>query len=172
MVIEDLKLHAKNIRKNILRQVYGAQSGHPGGSLGATDILTVLYFDVMDINKDNAGGIDRDRFVLSKGHVSPLLYAVLAEKGILAEEELKTFRLIDSKLQGHPNMNYVTGVDMSTGSLGQGFAVADGMALANKLAGNDHRIYCLIGDGETEEGEIWEAAMLIIRMTIFVPLLT
>ena len=120
MVIEDLKLHAKNIRKNILRQVYGAQSGHPGGSLGATDILTVLYFDVMDINKDNAGGIDRDRFVLSKGHVSPLLYAVLAEKGILAEEELKTFRLIDSKLQGHPNMNYVTGVDMSTGSLGQG----------------------------------------------------
>ena len=159
MVIEDLKLHAKNIRKNILRQVYGAQSGHPGGSLGATDILTVLYFDVMDINKGNAGGIDRDRFVLSKGHVSPLLYAVLAEKGILAEEELKTFRLIDSKLQGHPNMNYVTGVDMSTGSLGQGFAVADGMALANKLAGNDHRIYCLIGDGETEEGEIWEAAM-------------
>ena len=129
MVIEDLKLHAKNIRKNILRQVYGAQSGHPGGSLGATDILTVLYFDVMDINKENAGGIDRDRFVLSKGHVSPLLYAVLAEKGILAEEELKTFRLID------------------------------GMALANKLAGNDHRIYCLIGDGETEEGEIWEAAM-------------
>ena len=159
MVIEDLKLHAKNIRKNILRQVYGAQSGHPGGSLGATDILTVLYFDVMDINKENAGGIDRDRFVLSKGHVSPLLYAVLAEKGILAEEELKTFRLIDSKLQGHPNMNYVTGVDMSTGSLGQGFAVADGMALANKLARNDHRIYCLIGDGETEEGEIWEAAM-------------
>jgi len=159
MVIEDLKLHAKNIRKNILRQVYGAQSGHPGGSLGATDILTVLYFDVMDINKENAGGIDRDRFVLSKGHVSPLLYAVLAEKGILAAEELKTFRLIDSKLQGHPNMNYVTGVDMSTGSLGQGFAVADGMALANKLAGNDHRIYCLIGDGETEEGEIWEAAM-------------
>lgn len=159
MVIEDLKLHAKNIRKNILRQVYTAQSGHPGGSLGATDILTVLYFDVMDINKENAGGIERDRFVLSKGHVSPLLYAVLAEKGILAEEELKTFRLIDSKLQGHPNMNYVTGVDMSTGSLGQGFAVADGMALANKLAGNDHRIYCLIGDGETEEGEIWEAAM-------------
>ena len=159
MVIEDLKLHAKNIRKNILRQVYGAQSGHPGGSLGATDILTVLYFDVMDINKENAGGIDRDRFVLSKGHVSPLLYAVLAEKGILAEEELKTFRLIDSKLQGHPNMNYVTGVDMSTGSLGQGFAAADGMALANKLAGNDYRIYCLIGDGETEEGEIWEAAM-------------
>ena len=159
MVIEDLKLHAKNIRKNILRQVYTAQSGHPGGSLGATDILTVLYFDVMDINKDNASGIDRDRFVLSKGHVSPLLYAVLAEKGILAEEELKTFRLVDSKLQGHPNMNYVTGVDMSTGSLGQGFAVADGMALANKLAGNDHRIYCLIGDGETEEGEIWEAAM-------------
>ncbi|MCI5723088.1 MAG: transketolase [Erysipelotrichaceae bacterium] len=159
MELKELKVHAKNIRKNILKQVYNAQSGHPGGSLGATDILTVLYFDVMDITPENAKGIDRDRFVLSKGHVSPLLYAVLAEKGILPMEELMTFRLIDSKLQGHPNMNYVTGVDMSTGSLGQGFAVADGMALANKLDGNDHRIYCLIGDGETEEGEIWEAAM-------------
>jgi len=159
MVIEDLKLHAKNIRKNILRQVYTAQSGHPGGSLGATDILTVLYFDVMDINKEDAGGIDRDRFVLSKGHVSPLLYAVLAEKGILAEEELKTFRLIDSKLQGHPNMNYVTGVDMSTGSLGQGISAACGMALAGKIDNADYRVYSILGDGELEEGQVWEAAM-------------
>lgn len=156
---QELKLHAKNIRKNIVKEVAWANSGHPGGSLGAADIVTCLYFDEMDINTENANGIDRDRFVLSKGHVSPLLYAVLAEKGILAEEELKTFRQVGSKLQGHPNMNYVVGVDMSTGSLGQGLAAADGMAIANKLSGNDHRVYCLCGDGETEEGEIWEAAM-------------
>ena len=156
---QELKLHAKNIRKNILKQVAHASSGHPGGSLGAADILTYLYFEVMDINKDNASGIDRDRFVLSKGHASPLLYATLAEKGILDESELMTFRQLDSKLQGHPNMNYVDGVDMSTGSLGQGLAAADGMAIANKLLKNDHRVYCLIGDGESEEGEIWEAAM-------------
>ncbi len=155
----ELKQHATNIRKNILKQVANANSGHPGGSLGAADILTVLYFEVMDVNKENASTIDRDRFVLSKGHVSPLLYATLAEKGILAEEELMTFRMLNSKLQGHPNMNYVPGVDMSTGSLGQGLAAADGMAIANKLLGNDHRIYCLMGDGECEEGEIWEAAM-------------
>ncbi len=156
---EELKQHARNIRRNIIKEVYNAQSGHPGGSLGAADILTELYFEVMDITPENAGTRDRDRFVLSKGHVSPLLYAVLAEKGIIPEEELMTFRKLDSKLQGHPNMNYVKGVDMSTGSLGQGLAAADGMALANKLDGNDHRIYALVGDGESEEGEIWEAAM-------------
>ncbi|MEE3487201.1 MAG: transketolase [Bulleidia sp.] len=156
---EELKKHARNIRRNIIKEVYNAQSGHPGGSLGAADILTELYFEVMDITPENAGTRDRDRFVLSKGHVSPLLYAVLAEKGIIPEEELMTFRKLDSKLQGHPNMNYVKGVDMSTGSLGQGLAAADGMALANKLDGNDHRIYALVGDGESEEGEIWEAAM-------------
>lgn len=156
---EILKQHAKNIRINVLKEIANANSGHPGGSLSAADIVTMLYFEVMDITKDNADTIDRDRFVLSKGHVSPLLYAVLAEKGILPEEQLMTFRKIDSKLQGHPNMNYVSGVDMSTGSLGQGLAAADGMALANKLSGNDHRIYCLVGDGESEEGEIWEAAM-------------
>ena len=156
---EELKLHAKNIRKNIIREVSAAGCGHPGGALGAADILTYLYFEEMNINDENVGGIDRDRFVLSKGHSSPLLYAVLAEKGFLPEEELLTFRKINSKLQGHPNMNYVKGVDMSTGSLGQGLAAADGMAIANKLSGNDHRIYCLIGDGESEEGEIWEAAM-------------
>lgn len=156
---EELKKHAAHIRMNIIKEVSTAQSGHPGGSLGCTDILTELYFEVMDINKDNADSIDRDRFVLSKGHCSPALYAVLAEKGIIPEEQLLTFRAIDSKLQGHPNMNYVAGVDMSTGSLGQGLAAADGMALANKLDGNEHRIYALVGDGESEEGEIWEAAM-------------
>jgi len=154
-----LKNHAKKIRKNILREVYSAQSGHIGGSLGAADIVTELFFEVMDITKENARTIDRDRFVLSKGHASPLLYAALAEKGIIDEEELPTFRQLDSRLQGHPNMNYLDGVDMSTGSLGQGLAAADGMALANRLNGNDHRIYCLCGDGECEEGEIWEAAM-------------
>ena len=139
MEIKELQAHAKNIRKNILREIFVAQSGHPGGSLGATDILTELFFEVMDINETNVNGIDRDRFVLSKGHTSPLLYAILVEKGLLADEQLDTFRKIDSKLQGHPNMNYVPGVDMSTGSLGQGFAVADGMALANRLNGNSHR---------------------------------
>ena len=150
----ELERHARNIRRNIIRQVSNAKSGHPGGSLGAADILTLLFFEVMDITPENATPEttdvpQRDRFVLSKGHTSPLLYAVLAEKGIIPEEELL----------GHPNMNLTPGVDMSTGSLGQGLAAADGMALANKLAGNDHRIYCLIGDGESEEGEIWESAM-------------
>lgn len=161
---EELKLHALNIRRNIIRQVANAKSGHPGGSLGAADILTLLFFEIMDITPENAAREsleipNRDRFVLSKGHTSPLLYAVLAEKGIIPEEELLTFRKVNSRLQGHPNMNLTPGVDMSTGSLGQGLAAADGMAIANKLAGNDHRIYCLIGDGESEEGEIWEAAM-------------
>lgn len=156
---EELKKHAQNIRRNIVKEVYNAQSGHIGGSLSSADILTVLYFEEMDITKENAGTIERDRFVLSKGHASPLLYAVLAEKGIIPEEQLMTYRKIDSKLQGHPNMNYVPGVDMSTGSLGQGLAAADGMAIANKLQGNPHRIYVLLGDGECEEGEVWEAAM-------------
>ncbi len=155
----ELKQHAKNIRINIIKQVSNAKSGHPGGSLGAADILTYLYMEEMDITKENADTLDRDRFVLSKGHASPALYAVLSEIGVIPEEELLTFRKVSSRLQGHPNMHYVPGVDMSTGSLGQGLAAADGMALANKLSKNDHRIYCLIGDGEAEEGEIWEAAM-------------
>lgn len=157
---EELREHAKNIRINIIKEVSNAQSGHPGGSLGAADILTVLYFDIMDITPENAGSLDRDRFVLSKGHCSPLLYAVLAEKGILPDkEELLTFRKFHSRLQGHPDMKKVPGVDMSTGSLGQGIAAAVGMAMANKLSKNDHRIYALCGDGECEEGEVWEAAM-------------
>lgn len=155
----DYKKHAVNIRKNIIKMVTQAKSGHPGGSLSAADILTVLYFHVMDINQDNVKGIDRDRFVLSKGHASPLLYSVLAEKGLIEESELMTFRQLHSKLQGHPNMNDIDGVDMSTGSLGQGISAAVGMALANKIQMNTHRIYALLGDGECEEGQVWEAAM-------------
>lgn len=159
MEISELKKHANNIRVNIIREVYAGKSGHPGGSLSAADLVTVLYFNVMDINKDNVGTIDRDRFVLSKGHAAPLLYAVLAEKGFLPEEELLTIRHLHSRLQGHPDMNDLDGIDMSTGSLGQGIAAAVGMALANRLDKNDHRIYTLLGDGECEEGEVWEAAM-------------
>ena len=160
MQIEELKQHALNIRKNVLREVYNAQSGHPGGSLSAADILTVLYFEEMDITPENAGTTDRDRFVLSKGHCSPLLYAVLAEKGIISDpSELMTFRKFHSRLQGHPDMRKLPGVDMSTGSLGQGISAAVGMAIANKLSKNDHRIYAMCGDGECEEGQVWEAAM-------------
>ncbi|MBR4421232.1 MAG: transketolase [Erysipelotrichaceae bacterium] len=158
MDINELKRHALNVRRNIVQMVYDAQSGHPGGSLGSADILTYLYFVQMDINKDNVSTLDRDRFVLSKGHCSPGLYAILQEAGLM-NEDLSTFRQIDSKLQGHPNMNYVAGVDMSTGSLGQGVSTAVGMAIANKLDGNGHKVYALLGDGESEEGIVWEALM-------------
>ena len=141
---QELVEHARQIRKHILKQVYTAQSGHPGGSLSATDLVTALYFQEMDITEANVNSIDRDRFVLSKGHASPLLYAVLCEKGLLDERELLTFRKINSRLQGHPNMKYVAGVDMSTGSLGQGISAAVGMALGNKLAQNHHRVYALL----------------------------
>lgn len=156
---KELSLHAKNIRRNIVKEVYSAKSGHPGGSLGAADIITFLYFEEMNINSENLNSIDRDRFVLSKGHASPALYAALAEKGFMEEEELLTFRAINSRLQGHPNMNYVPGVDMSTGSLGQGVSCAVGMALANRLDKSSNRIYVLLGDGECQEGQVWEAAM-------------
>lgn len=159
MDLEAMKNHAKNIRINIIKEVSNAQSGHPGGSLGAADILTVLYFDVMDFTKENAKSQDRDRFVLSKGHASPLLYAILAEKGIIEEEELLTFRKLNTRLQGHPDLNELDGIDMSTGSLGQGTSASVGMALANRLDKNNHRIYALVGDGESEEGQVWEAAM-------------
>ena len=142
----NLAKHAREIRKKIVTMIYDAQSGHPGGSLGATDILTTLYFDEMDINKDNLNSIKRDRFVLSKGHTSPALYATLDEKGLL-NEDLKSFRQINSNLQGHPNMNEVAGVDMSTGSLGQGVSAAVGMAIANKIDEVPYRIYALLGDG-------------------------
>ena len=155
----DLQYHATEIRKSIVKMVTEAKSGHPGGSLSATDILTYLYFKEMNIDSTNSATIDRDRFVLSKGHASPLLYAVLAEKGLINKDDLKTFRKINSKLQGHPNMNYVAGVDMSTGSLGQGISTAVGMAIANKLDNKTDRIYALLGDGECQEGQVWEAAM-------------
>ena len=153
-----LQRHANNIRKNIVDMVYAAQSGHPGGSLGCADIITYLYFEEMDINKDNVSSKDRDRFVLSKGHCSPALYAVLKEKELI-DEDLLTFRKLGSKLQGHPSTSFLDAVDMSTGSLGQGVSCAVGMALANKLDNNNHTIYCLVGDGEAEEGIVWEALM-------------
>ncbi len=155
----NLKESALNMRRNIIEMVYTAQSGHPGGSLSACDIVCYLYLKEMNITKENARSYKRDRFVLSKGHASPLLYAALCEKGLLDQKELCGFRQIDSKLQGHPNMNYVEGVDMSTGSLGQGISAAVGMAIANKLDKREDRVYCLLGDGECEEGEVYEALM-------------
>lgn len=153
-----LNKNALHIRKNILSMIYAAKSGHPGGSLSATEIVTYLYMEEMNINKENVASSNRDRFVLSKGHASPLLYSVLNEKGLL-DVDLNTFRQVDSPLQGHPNMNYVDGVDMSTGSLGQGISCAVGMALANKVDKNENRVYALLGDGECEEGQVWEAMM-------------
>ena len=158
MKTKELQKHASSIRKKIVTMVYDTQSGHPGGSLGAADILTTLYFEEMDINEENLNTTARDRFVLSKGHISPALYAVLDEKGLL-KEDLKTFRQINSNLQGHPNMNEVPGVDMSTGSLGQGVSTAVGMAIANKLDKVPYRVYALVGDGESKEGIVWEAMM-------------
>ena len=157
--MEDLRLVANNMRKNIVKMVHNANSGHPGGSLSSTDILTALYFNVMNIDKNNLNDKKRDKLVMSKGHASPALYAALAEKGFIPEEELMTFRFINSRLQGHPNMNDCPGVDMSTGSLGQGLSVAVGMSLANKLDNNPFRTYVICGDGECNEGMIWEAAM-------------
>ncbi len=155
----DLKKVANNMRKNIVKMVHNSKSGHPGGSLSATDILTALYFNVMDITEENVNDQFRDKLILSKGHASPALYAVLREKNFLTDEDLMTFRLINSNLQGHPNMNETKGVDMSTGSLGQGLSVAVGISLANKLNGNSFRTHVICGDGELQEGQIWEAAM-------------
>ena len=156
---EDLARIANQIRIDIIKETNAAGSGHPGGSLSATDILCVLYFDKMNIDPDNPRDPDRDRFVLSKGHIAPGLYATLAERGFFPVEDLLTLRKIDSHLQGHPNMNDTPGVDMSTGSLGQGLSVANGMALAGKLDGRDYYVYVVMGDGEIQEGQIWEAAM-------------
>ena len=159
MDIEGLKQKANIIRKDIIEQVYSANSGHPGGSLSIADIIAVLYFDELNINEKNPNWEDRDRLVLSKGHCAPALYAALSERGYLPKENLKTLRNINSNLQGHPNMNDVPGVDMSSGSLGQGLSVADGMAISAKLDNKDYRVYCILGDGEIEEGQVWEAAM-------------
>ena len=155
----EIENKAKEIRKDIIEQVYRASSGHPGGSLSIADIMAVLYFDELNIDEKNPKWEERDRLVLSKGHCSPALYGALAERGFFEKEDLKGFRNINSKLQGHPNMNDVPGVDMSSGSLGQGLSVANGMAISGKLDNKNYRVYCILGDGEIEEGQVWEAAM-------------
>ena len=157
--IAKLEEIARNVRIGIIESTYNAKSGHPGGSLSIADIITVLYFNQMNIDEKNPKSSSRDRLVLSKGHVAPALYSVLAEKGYFDKSELKNLRKIDSVLQGHPDMRRIPGVDMSTGSLGQGLSVANGMALASKLNHEGVRIYCICGDGELQEGQIWEAAM-------------
>ena len=156
---EELKKVANEVRKGIVTGVHAAKSGHPGGSLGAADIMTYLYFEEMNIDPADPHKADRDRFVLSKGHAAPGLYSVLANRGYFPVEELETLRHIGSRLQGHPNMNDAPGIDMSTGSLGQGISAAVGMALAAKHWGDGYRVYTLLGDGECEEGQVWEAAM-------------
>ena len=157
--INELQEMAKKVRRGIIEAVYSHKSGHPGGSLSVADILTVLYFNEMNIDEKNPKWEDRDRLVLSKGHCSPALYSCLANRGYFPVEDLKTFRSIDSYLQGHPDMNKVPGVDMTTGSLGQGLSAACGMAIAGKMDKKDYRVYCILGDGEIEEGQIWEATM-------------
>ena len=159
MTDQELAKIANEVRRGIVTGVHAAKSGHPGGSLGAADIMTYLYFVEMDVDPSNPSRAERDRFVLSKGHCAPALYAVLAERGFFPTEELETLRHIGSRLQGHPNMNDTPGVDMSTGSLGQGISAAVGMALAAKHWGDSYRVYTLLGDGECEEGQVWEAAM-------------
>ena len=155
----ELQKTATIIRKYIIDEVFSAKSGHPGGSLSCTDIFTTLYFEEMNVDPKNPKWADRDRFVLSKGHCAPALYATLAVRGFFPEQDLYTFRKADSYLEGHPNMTYVPGVDMSTGSLGQGISTAVGMALAGKIDNKDYRVYSILGDGELEEGQVWEAAM-------------
>lgn len=171
--INELSIIANKVRKNALTAVYSASSGHPGGSLSIADVLTLLYFEVMNVDPKNPKDENRDRFVLSKGHCAPALYGTLAEKGFFPVDDMKTFRNVSSYLQGHPDMNKVAGVDMSTGSLGQGVSVAGGMALAAKLDKKDYRVYSVLGDGELEEGQVWEQAMFaahykLDNLTIFV----
>ena len=156
---KQLQLTACNVRKGIIESTFNAKCGHPGGSLSATEMFTYLYFKEMNIDPANPKSAGRDRFVLSKGHTAPGLYSTLALRGYFPVEDLKTLRRIDSYLQGHPNMNTVPGVDMSTGSLGQGISTAAGMALAAKHKGENTRVYTLLGDGEIQEGQVWEACM-------------
>ena len=156
---KQLQITACKVRMGVIESTYGAKAGHPGGSLSAAEVFTYLYFKEMNIDPKNPKWADRDRFVLSKGHTTPGLYSALAERGFFPVEDLPTFRHIDSYLQGHPNMNTVPGVDMSTGSLGQGVSVATGMALAAKHTGKANRVYSLLGDGEIQEGQVWEACM-------------
>ena len=156
---KEIEIKAKDIRKDIIEQLYLAKSGHPGGSLSIADILAVLYFDEINIDVKNPKWENRDRVILSKGHTVPALYAVLCEKGFFEREELKKLRKLNGILQGHPNMNETPGIDMSSGSLGQGLSIANGMAISAKMDNKDYRVYCILGDGEIEEGQNWEAAM-------------
>ena len=155
----ELQKTANEVRKDIVTAVHSAKSGHPGGSLSAADVLTYLYFEELNIDPQNPKKPDRDRFVLSKGHITPGLYGVLAERGFFPKEDLTTFRQIGSHLQGHPCMQHTPGLDMSSGSLGQGISAAVGMALSAKVFGDSYRVYTLLGDGELQEGEVWEASM-------------
>jgi len=156
---KELAKIACNVRMGIIEGTFNAKSGHPGGSLSITEILTYLYFKEMNVDATEPMKADRDRFVLSKGHAAPALYSVMAQKGYFPVEELKTLRKVDSRLQGHPSMNYLPGIDISSGSLGQGISAACGMALGAKLKGDAFRVYTILGDGEIGEGQVWEAAM-------------
>ena len=171
--LENLKQMAKTIRRDIVEMLTESNSGHPGGSLSAVEVMTTLYFHEMKVDPTNPRMVDRDRFVLSKGHAAPVLYSTLARKGFFDPKELMTLRKFGSMLQGHPNMNDVPGVDMSTGSLGQGVSTAFGMALGAKLSNESYRVYSLLGDGELQEGQVWEAAMSaahykLDNLTIFI----
>ena len=157
---QELQLKANEVRKGIVTAVHAAKAGHPGGSLSAADIFTYLYFEELNIDPKDPKKPDRDRFVLSKGHTAPGLYSALALRGYFPVEDLKTLRHLGSYLQGHPDMKHIPGVDMSSGSLGQGISAAVGMAIAGKLDNADYRVYTLLGDGEIQEGQVWEAAML------------
>ena len=157
--VEELKNIAKQIRKDIIEEIYSANSGHPGGSLSCTDILTVLYFNQMNIDPKKPIDESRDRFILSKGHAAPALYSTLANRGYFSKDKLKTLRHLGSDLQGHPDMKKIPGIDATTGSLGQGLSIANGIALSSKHRKDGIRVFCLLGDGELEEGQIWEAAM-------------
>lgn len=159
MELLELKQKANEVRNGIVTAVHAAKSGHPGGSLSAADILTYLYFEEMNIDPAQPKKADRDRFVLSKGHNAPGLYAVLAERGYFSKKDLLTLRHIGSYLQGHPDMKHINGVDMSSGSLGQGISAAAGMAVSAKISGDSYHVYTLLGDGEIQEGQVWEAAM-------------
>lgn len=170
---KELQKIACKVRMGIIEGVHSAKSGHPGGSLSCTDILTYLYFKQMNIDPENPKMADRDRLVLSKGHAAPALYSVLAQRGYFAEDELLKLRQIGSVLQGHPDMKYIPGVDMSSGSLGQGISAACGMALSAKHFGDSFKVYAILGDGESEEGQVWEAAMFaankgLSNLTVFV----
>lgn len=157
MTIEQLEEKSKEIRKDIIEMVYNAKSGHPGGSLSCTDILVAIFHEKMNLNLDNNGN-RIDKFILSKGHCAPAYYAILASKGFIPHKDLKTLRKIDSYLEGHPS-NKINGVDASSGSLGQGLSIANGMAIAKKLDNSEGKVYCVLGDGEIQEGQVWEACM-------------